>query len=77
MKCGTFYEEKEGTPGCPKCAEAAALLKAAEEAEVNHGMDEATAKRLRKRAWLELLIGVPAFIGFIYGLIFLFRSLRG
>ncbi|MBQ3200506.1 MAG: hypothetical protein IJB22_01185 [Clostridia bacterium] len=77
MKCGAFYEVKEGVEGCPKCAEAAALLKAAEEAEIAHTMDEKTAKRLRKRAWLELLIGVPAFIGFIYGLLFLFRRLRG
>ncbi|MBE5784839.1 MAG: hypothetical protein E7330_03480 [Clostridiales bacterium] len=76
MKCGSFYEEKEGTAGCPKCAGIAALYKAAEAAEVDHAMDEETAKRLRKRAWLELLIGIPAFIGVIYGLICLFRLLR-
>lgn len=77
MKCGSFYEEKEGVAGCPKCAETAALYEAAQAAEVDHTMDAEKAKRLRRRAWVELIIGIPAFIGIIYGLICLFRLIRG
>ena len=35
------------------------------------------ARRARRRAWLELCIGVPAFIGVIYLVIYLIRALRG
>ncbi|MCI6966533.1 hypothetical protein MR810_05365 [bacterium] len=76
MKCGAFYEEKDGG-GCPRCAENERLHAAAEAAEIDHGMDPEAARRARRRAWLELCIGVPAFIGVIYLVIYLIRALRG
>lgn len=76
VKCGTFYDET-GNESCPNCAELAQLHQQAEAAEVNHAMDEPSARRARKRAWAQLCIGVPAFIGFIYLIIYLIRTLRG
>ena len=76
MKCGAFYEEK-GAKGCPRCAETARLHAEAEEAEVNHAMDAETARRERRRAWIELCVGIPAFIGAIYLIIYLIRTFRG
>ena len=75
MKCGAFYEGKDGQ-GCPKCAEAAKLLADAEAAEIDHAMDADTARRARRRAWAQLIVGVPAFIGVIYLIIYLIRTLR-
>ena len=49
----------------------------AEEAEVNHAMDAETARRARRRAWIELCVGIPAFIGAIYLIIYLIRTFRG
>ena len=76
MKCGAFYEDKDGK-GCPKCAENAQLHAAAEAAEINHEMDTESARRARRRAWIELIIGVPAFIGVIYLIVYLIRLIRG
>ena len=76
MKCGAFYEDKDGT-GCPTCAENARLRAAAEAAEINHQMDAESARRARRRAWIELIIGVPAFIGVIYLIVYLIRLIRG
>ncbi len=74
MKCGAFYEGKGG--GCPKCAAAAELLRSAEAAEIDHSMDDEAARKARKRAWVQLVIGVPAFIGVIQLIIYLIRNLR-
>ncbi len=76
MKCGAFYEEKGGE-GCPHCKENARLHAAAEAAETDHGMDAETARRARRRAWVELCIGIPVFIGVIYLIISLIRVIRG
>ena len=62
---------------CPKCAENARLHAAAEAAEINHEMDTESARRARRRAWIELVIGVPAFIGVIYLIVYLIRLIRG
>ena len=36
-----------------------------------------TARRARRRAWIELCVGIPAFIGAIYLIIYLIRTFRG
>ena len=53
------------------------LRAAAEAAEINHQMDAESARRARRRAWIELIIGVPAFIGVIYLIVYLIRLIRG
>lgn len=66
-KCGTLYNPKEGP--CPKCSTEDIKYEA-------RAMSDEEANRLRKKAWLQLLIGIPAFIGFIYLVIFLMNSLK-
>ena len=67
--CGTLYNAKDGP--CPKCSTGADME------ELPKQMSDEEAKRLRKRAWIELVIGVPAFIGFIYLLVYLFKLIKG
>ena len=69
--CGTLFNPKEGP--CPKCFAAQAPEDTMEPAP----MSDEEAKRLRKKAWIQLVIGVPAFIGFIYLLIYLFKLIKG
>ena len=70
-KCGTLYNPKVGP--CPKCA--------AEQLSGDPGepeqMSEAEANRRRKTAWIQLIVGIPLFIGFIYLLIYLVRLIKG
>lgn len=61
--CGTLYDEAKVE--CPKCA-AKALEPDYDELTYNREMDKAEADRLRKKSWIQLIIGVPAFIGVLY-----------
>ena len=61
--CGTLYDEARVE--CPKCA-AKALEPDCDELTYNREMDKAEADRLRKKSWIQLIIGVPAFIGVLY-----------
>ena len=61
--CGTLFDEAKVE--CPKCA-AKALEPDCDELTYNREMDKAEAERLRKKSWIQLIIGVPAFIGVLY-----------
>ncbi|MEG1547469.1 MAG: hypothetical protein RR232_04940 [Clostridia bacterium] len=64
--CGTLYNPKDGQ--CPKCSTRGM------ECDVPPAeMSDAEARRLRKRSWIQLVIGIPAFIGFIYLLVYLVK----
>ena len=68
--CGTLYDEAKVE--CPKCA-AKALEPDYDELTYNMEMDKAEADRLRKKSWIQLIIGVPAFIGVLYLAGYLFK----
>lgn len=75
--CGALYNDKDGP--CPKCAtkelmEAVAANTYAPEAAP---MDEEAARAARRRAWIQILIGMPCFIGFIYLIGWLFIKIQG
>ena len=72
-KCGTLYSEKTGP--CPKCTERDILAEDPEGHATDAAMGAEEAGRARRRAWIELLIGIPLFIGAIYLIIYLFRLL--
>lgn len=61
--CGTLYDEARVE--CPKCA-ARALEPDYDELTYNREMNEAEADRLRRKSWIQLIIGVPALIGVLY-----------
>ena len=61
--CGTLYDEAK--VDCPKCA-AKALEPDYDELTYDSSMDKAESDRLRKKSWIQLIIGVPAFIGVLY-----------
>ena len=61
--CGTLYDEAK--VDCPKCA-AKALEPDYDELTYDSSMDKAESDRLRKKSWMQLIIGVPAFIGVLY-----------
>lgn len=63
--CGTLYNENEGP--CPKCY-TDELIRNGEAAqhEINTDMTPEEAQKARKRSWIQIMIGVPLFIGFIY-----------
>lgn len=61
--CGTLYDDAQVE--CPKCT-AKALEPDAESLTYDLGMDKAQEEKLRKKSWIQLIIGVPAFIGVLY-----------
>ncbi len=66
--CGTVYMKKDG---CPVCA--------SREAEENHAGENTPGEqdtRMRRRSWIQLLVGVPLFIGVIYLICALTAGLR-
>lgn len=69
--CGTFYNDKEGP--CPKC-EAKRILEEDPTAHgYNNAMSDTEQSKLRRKSWLQLIIGVPLFIGAIYLMTLLFK----
>lgn len=62
--CGTLYNEAEGP--CPKCY-TDELLRNGEAAqhEIDTDMSPEDAVKARKKSWIQIMIGVPLFIGFI------------
>lgn len=66
-KCGTLYANDLVT--CPKCN---SLVNDHEEEP-----QEPAPKEVVRRQWIGILIGIPAFIAFIYLAIFLYSKLMG
>ncbi len=62
-ECGTLYDDTRAA--CPKCT-AKELEADCDALAYDHSMDRAEADRLRKKSWIQLMIGVPAFIGILY-----------
>ena len=58
--CGTLYNEKEGP--CPKCY-SDDLMRSGEAAqnEIRTDMSAEEAEKAKKKAWIEILIGVLVF----------------
>lgn len=75
--CGTVYDDRVG--GCPKCETREVMDKViANEYEAPAGdMSEAEVRAARKRSWIQLVIGIPAFIGFIYLIIYVMQIIKG
>lgn len=66
--CGSVYTKKDG---CPVCA--------SKEAEENHAVENAPGEQdasMRRRSWIQLLVGVPLFIGAIYLILALTSGLK-
>ncbi|MDD3920219.1 MAG: hypothetical protein PHO41_03485 [Eubacteriales bacterium] len=74
--CGTFYPNSMEV--CPKC-NAKVVQEQIEQAEAQapSTMTEEEIKAARKKSWIQILIGVPAFIGLIYLLIWLMKIISG
>lgn len=73
-KCGTLYRNKEGE--CPKCSANKLIADGtAQNAEINTQMSEEEAAKARKKAWIEIIIGIPALIGLIYLIMFAIKAL--
>lgn len=70
-KCGTPYTKSLGV--CPKCNAQQWLERSPEEAKTDLSEQELQAKR--KRSWIGILIGVPALIGFLYGIYYIIKLL--
>lgn len=70
--CGTIFDPTVGP--CPKCAEAA-IMEEARNQLYDTSMPAAEAQRLRKRAWKQIILGVPAMIGLFYLVFYLAKLL--
>ena len=72
--CGTLYNEKEGP--CPKCY-SDDLMRSGEAAqnEIRTDMSAEEAEKAKKKAWIEILIGVPALIGLIYLMFYILQRI--
>lgn len=70
-KCGTLYSDRDGD--CPRCAERELTEQGMRETVYDAGMSEEEIERARKRDWKYLVIGVPAFIAFLYLIYFLYK----
>lgn len=74
-KCGTLYNENEGP--CPKCYTEDLLISGeAAKHEIDTDMTPEEAEKARKKSWVQILIGMPLFIGFIYIIFLLIRLMK-
>lgn len=71
--CGTIYDPNVGP--CPKCAERELMENEAERLAYDENMDPAAAAKAKKRAWVQIVIGVPAMIGLFYLIFYLAKLL--
>ena len=70
-KCGTLYNESDGE--CPRCADKRLTGAGMRETVCGRGMSAGGLKKRRRSDWKHLVIGVPAFIAFIYLAFFLYK----
>ena len=68
--CGTLYPDSLG--GCPRC-NAKAVTEAHEQQEKEQPPAAPADRGTVRRQWIAILIGVPAFIGVLYLIIWLYR----
>lgn len=69
-KCGTLYNESDGE--CPRCADRRLTDEGMRDTVYDTRMSEEDIEKKRKKDWKYLIIGVPAFIAFIYVIFFLY-----
>lgn len=62
--CGTIYDPAVGP--CPRCAERELMEQQAESQAYDEHMPPEAQAKARRRAWLQIVIGVPAMIGLFY-----------
>ncbi len=76
-KCGTVYNDKNGE--CPKCAthEVISAVMANDYAPPQSDMSDEDIRAARKKSWIQLIIGIPCFIGFIYLICYVFVMIKG
>lgn len=70
-KCGTLYNEADGE--CPRCADKRLTAEGMRDTVYDGDMSEEELQKKRRRDWRCLIIGVPAFIAFIYAVFFLYK----
>ena len=70
-KCGTLYNDSDGE--CPRCADKTLTDEGRRDAVYDNRMSEEEIKKKRRADWKRLIIGVPAFIAFIYLVFFLYE----
>lgn len=62
--CGTIYDPAVGP--CPRCAERELMEQQAESLAYDEHMAPEAQAKARRRAWIQIVIGVPAMIGLFY-----------
>ncbi|MEA5058538.1 hypothetical protein SDC9_189173 [bioreactor metagenome] len=72
--CGTIYDPHAGP--CPKCAERELLENRAEALAYDETMPEEAVRKARTKAWVQIIIGVPAMIGIFYLVFYLAKQLQ-
>ena len=70
-RCGTLYNESDGE--CPRCADKRLTGEGMRDTVYDTRMSEEDIGKKRKKDWKYLIIGVPAFIAFIYAVFFLYN----
>ena len=73
--CGTIYDPNVGP--CPRCTERELMEQQAESLSYDEDMEPAAASKARRRAWIQIVIGVPALIGLFYLVFYLAKILIG
>ena len=76
-QCGTVYDDQNG--GCPKCEtkDVVDAVYANTYTPPQSDMSQDEIRAARKKSWIQLIIGIPCFIGFIYLLCILFMQIKG
>lgn len=62
--CGTIYDPAVGP--CPRCTERELMEQQAESLAYDEHMALEAQAKARRRAWIQIVIGVPAMIGLFY-----------
>jgi uncharacterized membrane protein YvbJ len=66
-KCGILYSDI--LSACPKCGTA--------QEEPHESPPEEATKRMKVRQWIALCVGIPAFVGVMYLVIWCLKTLSG
>ncbi len=71
--CGTIYDPAVGP--CPRCTERELMEQQAESLAYDEHMPPEAQAKARRRAWLQIVVGVPAMIGLFYLVFYLAKIL--
>lgn len=73
-QCGTLYDPD--VSDCPRCTANDLDYIGASDLATDNNMPEEEVRRQRKKNWIQLIIGVPAMIGFFYLVFYLFKIIN-